>query len=127
MNEEELLEVLRSFQSEYDEFKNSLSVDNLSYNEYVKLIDPYLSKINTADRKYRLAKTPIFENMGNHDGLIMDISRFINDVKDGLFIDYDGWGKYIKDDKISDITIHPSDVKYNSVRKDFDKIIWYNR
>ena len=44
MNEEELLEVLRSFQSEYDEFKNSLSVDNLSYNEYVKLIDPYLSK-----------------------------------------------------------------------------------
>ena len=33
MNEEELLEVLRSFQSEYDEFKNSLSVDNLSYNE----------------------------------------------------------------------------------------------
>jgi hypothetical protein len=60
-------------------------------------------------------------------GDVMSLADFIESVEDGGFIDYDGHGYYVKDDKASNIMIIPSDVKFNSIRKDFDKVVWFNR
>jgi len=60
-------------------------------------------------------------------GDVMPLTEFIENVECGGFIDYDGSGNYVKDGKMSNITIYPSDVKHNMVRKDFDTIIWFNR
>jgi len=57
----------------------------------------------------------------------MPLDKFIDFVKEGGFIDYDGFGNYVKNNEISDIEIYPSDLKYHSIRKDFDTIIWFNR
>lgn len=57
----------------------------------------------------------------------MPIEEFIEYCNDGVFIDYDGYGKYVIENKMSDITIYPSDVKMNKVRKDFTHVMWFNR
>jgi hypothetical protein len=57
----------------------------------------------------------------------MTLKEFVSTCKCGGFIDYDGSGNYIKDGKMSDIDIFPSDVKTNLYRHDFDQIIWFNR
>ena len=47
--------------------------------------------------------------------------------KFGVFIDYDGYGRYIKDGKKTNIIILPSDVKYQKIRKDFNTMVWFNK
>ena len=63
----------------------------------------------------------------DNNGHVMTIKNFIATVKMGGFVDYDGFGRYVKDNQESDIEIYPSDVKYKSIRTDFDKIIWFNK
>ena len=70
---------------------------------------------------------PVFENEIPDYGDVMPLKEFIECCKSGGFIDYDGSGSYVKDGKESNISIYPSDVKFNSIRTDFDTIIWYNR
>lgn len=60
-------------------------------------------------------------------GHVMKLEEFVECVKMGTFIDYDGYGNYVKDDQESDVEVYPSDVKKNRLRKDFDTIIWFNR
>lgn len=60
-------------------------------------------------------------------GNVMPLKDFIDCVKCGDFIDYDGYGSYVKDGKESNIEIYPSDVKNKLIRPEFDTIIWYNR
>jgi hypothetical protein len=57
----------------------------------------------------------------------MSLKNFISNVKSGGFIDYDGFGRYVRNNEESDITILPSDIKHKSIRKDFDTIIWFNK
>ena len=59
--------------------------------------------------------------------LAISLKDFIECVKCGGFINYDGYGKYVKNGMETDIEIYPSDVKNKNVRKEFDKIIWFNR
>ena len=61
------------------------------------------------------------------DDDVMTIKEFINAVKSGLFVDTDGYGRYVKDNKKTNITISPSDVKYQAIRKDFNTIVWFNK
>lgn len=60
-------------------------------------------------------------------GDVMSLESFIECVKDGGFIDYDGFGYYVKDGKESNVMIIPSDVKRKRIRTDFDTVIWFNR
>ena len=77
-------------------------------------------------REKRMLMTPEFSELSTY-GNVMTLKEFIECVEDGGFIDYDGWGNYVRDGKESNIMIKPSDVKHNSVRTDFDTIIWFNR
>ena len=82
-----------------------------------------LSKLKTQER---MERKPTFTAIPDY-GDVMTLKDFIDNVKSGGFIDYDGSGNYVKDDKMSDIQIFPSDVKKGNIRKDFDKIVWFNR
>ena len=96
------------------------------WKKYTEQLKPFNQKHNILDRElryitdYDLGELPTY-------GDVMALSEFIECVKCGGFIDYDGSGNYVKDGKMSNITIYPSDVKHNMVRKDFDTIIWFNR
>jgi len=93
---------------------------------YCAHMQPLWNKESKLDREQRMLKTPEFKKISNY-GDVMSLESFIECVKDGGFIDYDGFGRYVKDDKESDINIYPSDIGYGAVRKDFDTIIWFNR
>jgi len=97
-----------------------------SWNGYCAHMDDVWKRSAKLDREKRMLITPEFEELSDY-GDVMSLEDFIENVKDGGFIDYDGHGRYVKDGKESDILIYPSDVQHNSVRKDFDTIIWFNR
>jgi len=87
---------------------------------------PELGQLTKLETKLRMEKTPEFSKLSDF-GSVMTLADFIENVKCGGFIDYDGYGHYVKDGKESDIEIYPSDVKKGNIRKDFDTIIWFNR
>ena len=98
-----------------------------SWTNFCKYMKPEWDRQAKLDREKRLLMTPEFERDVPDYGDVMSLKDFIECCKDGGFIDYDGSGTYAKDGKLSNISIFPSDVKHNSVRKDFDTIIWFNR
>lgn len=102
------------------------ALPDLDYNGFMKFMEETNKKVSQASRLYRMVKTPKFSELPSH-GHIMSLDDFIDIVKSGGFIDYDGSGNYVKDGLESDITIYPSDVKNNAIRIDFDTIVWYNR
>ena len=97
------------------------------FEEYWKRVqEPESSKIATLSREKRLIMPYELKELPTY-GDVMSLKSFIECVNEGGFIDYDGHGYYVKDGKESNIMIIPSDVEYNSVRKDFDTIVWFNR
>lgn len=79
-------------------------------------------------RLIRLVK-PVGETSElDEDDDVMTLEEFIQAAKDGNFIDYDGYGRYVDDNgQETDITIMPSDITAGMYRNDFKKIVWYNR
>ena len=110
--------------------QNNNDISSLSlgggFTEYSKLRQPEQSKLSALNREKRLLIIPIFSELSDY-GDVISLKKFIQCVNSGGFIDYDGFGRYVKDGKESNIDIYPSDVKNKSIRKDFDTIIWFNR
>jgi RNA polymerase-binding transcription factor DksA len=78
-------------------------------------------------RHLRLNRDPKMSKIDSDLGDRMSLEEFLKCVACGGFIDYDGYGHYVRGDQESDIAIYPSDVVNNAVRPDFTEIIWYNR
>jgi len=97
-----------------------------TYDEFEIAIAPFQAKLRTLDRQLRMALPCELSDLPKY-GDVMSLQEFIECVKSGSFIDYDGSGNYVKDGKISNIEIYPSDIKYNAIRREFDTIIWFNR
>lgn len=57
----------------------------------------------------------------------MPVDDFIGSVKDGMFTDDDGHGKYATDKEVSDIMAIPSKVAKGKVREEWTHVCWYNR
>lgn len=126
MDEEIILlkELKEAREKNRQRFNNApLNMDFNEFNSYMKETGEVLEE---ASRKYRMVQTPTYDEISEY-GDLMSLSSFIEATKDGFFTDYDGSGNYIKDGKMSNISIYPSDIKYNAIRKDFTKIIWFNR
>lgn len=91
---------------EYENYcKKERIILNELYNEKRMLMD------------YTLSDIPDY-------GDIMYLKDFLEDVKCGNFIDYDGSGNYLLGDKMTNISIYPSDKKH---RTEFTEIVWFNR
>lgn len=119
-----LLELEKARDASQEAFNNA--PPDLEYQEFMDYMEETNKKVSEASRKYRMVKTPKFSELSTY-GDVMSLEDFIDNVKCGGFIDYDGHGRYVKDGMESDITIYPSDVKRGTIRKDFDTIIWFNR
>lgn len=61
-------------------------------------------------------------------GDLMTIQEFIECVKDGTFIDYDGFGNYATATHVSNAYLQPSDIKDKGFDVlNFTHVLWYNR
>lgn len=92
------------------------------------LLAPFNKKIRKLGREQKMER-PIHLSRSVEDscGDRMTIEEFKENVECGGFIDYDGFGTYIMDEKMSNIDISPSDVKAGMIRKEFKEIIWFNK
>ena len=98
-----------------------------TYDEYEIAIAPFQAKLRALDRELRMIMPYEFIDSIDKEDDVMTIKEFTNAVKSGIFIDTDGYGRYIKGNKKTNITILPSDVKYQTIRRDFDTIVWFNK
>lgn len=95
-------------------------------NKWINCINKIYEKSNTIYREYRMVQVPNFSPIPDY-GDVMTLKEFESACKDGSFIDTDGFGYYVNDDQETDIEIFPSDYHYGTIRKDFNKIIWFNK
>ncbi len=127
------MERLEQIEKEIDELEDFLSENDDKFiketngiDGYMAKIEPYRKKINELDRERRLIMPAVIS--GDVDnGDVMSLKEFIECCESGGFIDYDGFGYYVKEGKEYNIEIYPSDVENNAIRKDFDTIVWFNR
>lgn len=99
---------------------------DMGYEKFMAYMEPTNNKVGELSREYRFVVEPNYGELPDY-GDVMTLDEFIGCVESGGFIDEDGSGNYVKDGKMSDVSIFPSDVKHNSIRKDFDTIIWFNK
>ena len=102
-----------------------------SYNEYLKLkkerCGKFLTELILLERIERMMRPVELNDLPNY-GDVMSFKTFKDNCLYGGFIDSDGCGYYVKDGKITNIEIYPSDIKNKLIRKEnFDTIIWFNR
>jgi hypothetical protein len=116
------IEKVRELDSE--RFKNA--PENMNFQEFQTYMSETSDKLSELSRELRLIIEPTYSELPNY-GTVMSMQEFIECVESGGFIDYDGFGHYVKDGKESNIVIYPSDVLLKKIRTDFDTIIWYNR
>lgn len=127
MNEElEQLKKEMEIAQEADQKRFNDAPPDMGYQEFIDYMSVTSDRVSELGRKIRMLKEPTFSDLPDF-GTVMSLNEFIECVKSGGFIDYDGYGYYVKDGKESDIVIVPSDLEANSIRKDFDQIIWFNR
>ncbi len=98
-----------------------------NYDEFEITIAPFQAKIRALDRELRMILPCKLMDDITVDDDVMSIKEFIHAVKSGLFIDFDGYGRYVKNGKKTNIQILPSDIKYKAIRKEFDTIVWFSK
>lgn len=98
----------------------------LDFKQFHEFFEPEVSQLAEISRKMRLVQDYKLEEIPDY-GDVMTLEDFIECCKSGGFIDYDGSGNYARDGKMSNITIKASDVRHNTIRTDFDTVVWFNR
>jgi len=96
------------------------------YSEYEAYLNPEWNRMNKLDAEKRMTMPYKLQDIPKY-GDRMTLKDFIECVNDGGFIDFDGSGNYVIDDKMTDIDIYPSDVKRKAIRNEFTEIIWFNK
>lgn len=99
---------------------------NQDFEEYRKFMQPESTELSKLERELRFIIPYELSDIPDY-GDIMLLNEFIECCKVGLFINSDGFGKYVKGGKETNIEIYPSNVKYDSIRYEFDTIIWFNK
>lgn len=97
-----------------------------THKDYIEFLNPEndeIGKLNRERRKIQPYKFSEFPMIGN----VYSLKEFVSLCECGGFINYDGFGYYMKDGKETDIMIYPSDVKNGIIRDDeFDTMVWLN-
>jgi hypothetical protein len=122
---EEIDEKIEKLEAILDEKEKTWDMTN-TYEQYVDYRSPEVRVLNVLNRERRLIMPYELSDLPDY-GDVMSLEHFIDCVKSGGFINYDGWGNYVIDGKKTNIDIYPSDVKNDAIRKDFNTIIWFNR
>lgn len=96
-----------------------------SYAEWLRTMEPEQSQISELSGKMKLIQIPEFDEIPDY-GDVMTLDDFIENCAVGNFIDYDGFGYYATEDKMTDIRIYPSDTTEGVYRKDFPATCEWN-
>lgn len=89
---------------------------------------PFNKKISRLEKEQRMERPVVLEEEVDYkEDDVMSLDDWKACVVAGGFIDYDGYGRYVKDGKKTNIEIYPSDLKARCIREEFDTIVWYNR
>ena len=88
IEQERLLHITINSGSKYD-----------TYDEYEIAVAPFQAKLRALDRELRMIIPYELMNEIADDDDVMSLKEFIHAVKLGFFIDYDGYGRYVKDGK----------------------------
>jgi len=116
----------------FESGKNNCGPDDLmkNYQKYcdkrIEACGESLVELNKLRLQLRMTKEPVLSELPDY-GTVMSLDNFISNCECGGFINSDGFGRYVKDDKETDIEIYPSDIKNKNLRKEFDSIVWYNK
>jgi hypothetical protein len=121
-------EIKKEYDIESERLEEALrkASDTMRFEDYMAYSESQSGYLDSLSRKMRLLQKPKFSEIPDY-GDLMKISEFIECCESGGFIDYDGYGKYSRMGRISDITIYPSDIEAGEFRKDFDHVVWFNR
>lgn len=103
------------------------NLDYKEYSEFEERARPIMKSMVDLGREQRMLIDFELEDEVGPDDHLMTIEDFIDSCKCGAFIDYDGYGDYVKDNRKSNITIQPSDIAANCIRPEFTHVVWYNR
>lgn len=128
MNQRTLEDIKKDIQKAEEAYDIKWHSDNTNrpWSDFIKWAEPEIKKLDELSREkrmmmpYELSDIPDFAD-------VMPLQDFIDCVNDGGFIDYDGSGNYVLNGKETNITIHPSDVKFGTIRWEFDSVAWYNK
>lgn len=97
------------------------------FKEFAAHMKDVWNEAEKVSQEIRLIRPYSLSALSEKNGHIFVLSDFIRMCRDRSFIDYDGHGRYVKYQQISDIMIYPSDVIAGKVRNDFTHIMWFNR
>ena len=61
------------------------------------------------------------------DDDVFSKAEFIELVKDGSFIDYDGHGYWSDGEELSEEVVKPSEVLEGKVPTNYTHVVWFNR
>ena len=97
------------------------------WNNYLEFLKPESTELTKLTKQRKLLVEPEYDDVPDY-GDVMSLTDFLECVECGGFIDYDGFGHYVKDGKeVCNIDVRPSDVEAGTIRKDFDTIVWFNK
>lgn len=100
--------------------------ENETFEQFSAKREPIYEKIRLLSQERRMIMDYKLSPLSDY-GDVMPLKSFISACKSEMFIDYDGHGYYVEEDHETDIMIMPSDVMSGKYRKDFNKIIWFNK
>ena len=120
-----LLKKKEELEEAYDK-KWDTAPAGLDFKQFQEYFKPETTELGEISRKIRLVQEYKLDEIPDY-GDVMSLEDFKACVESGGFIDSDGFGKYARDGKESDIEIRPSDIRYDMVRTDFDLVVWYNK
>lgn len=122
---EQIEKELEAARKAYDKKFFADNTDRL-WNAFIKWADPEIKLIGKLSREKRMMMPYTLDEIPEYAD-VMSLEDFIECVKSGGFIDYDGEGNYVLDGKETNISIFPSDVKHDAIRWEFDSVAWYNK
>lgn len=122
---EEIEKDIERAQEDYDK-KWYADNTNMSWVEFKKWAEPEIRALDELSRERRMTMSYKLNDIPSYAD-VMKLIDFIECVKEGVFIDYDGDGRYCIDGKETDIEIYPSDVNHGAIRWEFDSVAWYNK
>lgn len=63
--------------------------------------------------------------------MVLELEEFIEDCKNGCFIDYDGFGYYSNSntdhEDLDELRVYPSQITAGIINHDYKYVHWYNR
>lgn len=86
----------------------------------------FKEKLRDLELKYRPLDKIEFRQQYDF-GDKMPLDEFINDCKEGYFVDSDGSGYYGTEDKQTNLPIYPSSIMSGTYRTDFSHVYWFNK